>query len=282
MIYQAAGCTDQGAVRRSNQDSYILKVAQLGGMQAALAVVCDGLGGLAQGELASAEMVRGFGAWFHSQLPGLMRSGLDGRALSAQWNGIVQEVHSRLRAYGERNGLLLGTTVTAALAAGGTCYLLHAGDCRAYLLYGGQEFRMTEDQTLAAREFHAGRITEQELKSDSRQHILLQCAGVGEVSPVFSSVQLPGECAILLCSDGFYHEIQPGELAWAASPPYRAEQIQAGLQALVQACRRRGEEDNMTAAALLCLQPDCIPTAPMRGGDQGFRVLLDETRIHTD
>ena len=141
MIYQAAGCTDQGAVRRSNQDSYILKVAQLGGMQAALAVVCDGLGGLAQGELASAEMVRGFGAWFHSQLPGLMRSGLDGRALSAQWNGIVQEVHSRLRAYGERNGLMLGTTVTAALAAGGTCYLLHAGDCRAYLLYGGQEFR---------------------------------------------------------------------------------------------------------------------------------------------
>lgn len=38
-----------------------------------LAVICDGMGGLSQGELASATVVRGFADWFVRELPGLIR-----------------------------------------------------------------------------------------------------------------------------------------------------------------------------------------------------------------
>src|SRR5699024_4428639 len=154
-----------------NQDSYSLLVAQCGSRQAALAVVCDGLGGLSQGELASAELVRAFGEWFRQSLPNLLRGGICVPELSAQWNAVVQQVHERLRWYGSKYGHMLATTVTVVLAAGGLYYLLHAGDCRAYLLCGGQEYRLTEDQTLAMREFREGRITEEQLRVDRRQHI---------------------------------------------------------------------------------------------------------------
>ena len=64
MIFQAACHTDSGPVRPSNQDSCCIKAARLGGKQAALVLVCDGLGGLIQGELASAQVVRAFDNWF--------------------------------------------------------------------------------------------------------------------------------------------------------------------------------------------------------------------------
>ena len=80
MIFQGACYTDQGSVRESNQDACTVKVARTSRGQAALAVVCDGMGGLVQGELASAELLREFDSWFWHYLPDLLRQELDAGA----------------------------------------------------------------------------------------------------------------------------------------------------------------------------------------------------------
>ena len=282
MIYQTACYTDQGEFRPSNQDSCCVKIAQMGGEQVALALMCDGLGGLVQGELASAEVVRAFDSWFWNYLPELLREGLDESRLSAQWNGLIQGANRAIRSYGMDHGITLGTTVTAFLAVGERYFLLHAGDCRAYLLYSGQTLQLTMDQTLAAREYQAGHISAAQLRADERQHVLLQCVGVSQVTPDFLSGQLPGECTVLLCSDGFYHTLAPGELAGLSAPPLKGAAVQLELERLGALCRQRGEQDNLTAAALLCLPSVCPPTASMEGGGESeFRVLLDLTQIHT-
>ena len=207
MIFQAACHTDSGPVRPSNQDSCCIKAARLGGKQAALVLVCDGLGGLIQGELASAQVVRAFDNWFWNYLPPLLEEGLTADRLSSQWNGLIQGENRALRDYGARNGISLGTTVTALLVVERQYFLLHAGDSRAYLLWNGQAVQLTSDQTLAAREYRAGRITAEQLRSDPRQHVLLQCVGVDQVTPDFLSGQVPDSCVFLLCSDGFYHTL---------------------------------------------------------------------------
>ena len=283
MIFQAACHTDSGPVRPSNQDSCCIKAARLGGKQAALVLVCDGLGGLIQGELASAQVVRAFDNWFWNYLPPLLEEGLTADRLSSQWNGLIQGENRALRDYGARNGISLGTTVTALLVVERQYFLLHAGDSRAYLLWNGQAVQLTSDQTLAAREYRAGRITAEQLRSDPRQHVLLQCVGVDQVTPDFLSGQVPDSCVFLLCSDGFYHTLLPQELARLALPPLGGASVQLELARLGGLCRQRGEQDNLTAAALLCLPASSPPTASMEGGEEeGDRVLLDLTQLHTE
>ena len=283
MLFQAACHTDCGPVRPSNQDSFCIKAARMGDASAALAVVCDGLGGLVQGELASAQVVRAFESWFWNYLPGLLAGGLTADRLSAQWNGLIQGENRAIRDYGLRLGISLGTTVTALLVVDGQYFLLHAGDSRAYLLWDGQAVQLTSDQTLAAREHREGRLSAEALPTDPRQHVLLQCVGVSQVTPDFLSGQVPDACAFLLCSDGFYHTLSPGELAGLAVPPLRGAAVQQELARLAALCRRRGEQDNLTAAALLCLPSACPPTASMEGRpEEEFRVLLDLTQVHTD
>ena len=58
--YMAAAQTDIGLVKQVNQDSLIVKVVDTELGKVTLAVLCDGMGGLTKGELASAIVVRVF------------------------------------------------------------------------------------------------------------------------------------------------------------------------------------------------------------------------------
>jgi serine/threonine protein phosphatase PrpC len=72
MQFISAYHTDKGIRKSVNQDSLYLAEARTPLGLALLAVICDGLGGLARGELASAELTRAFASWFNSQLPTLV------------------------------------------------------------------------------------------------------------------------------------------------------------------------------------------------------------------
>ena len=57
MRFMAAAATDRGNFRNINQDSLLLCHGWVEGRESLLAAVCDGMGGLAKGELASAAVV---------------------------------------------------------------------------------------------------------------------------------------------------------------------------------------------------------------------------------
>ena len=69
MRYTAAADTDVGISRTTNQDSVLIKHALADDTEVLLAVLCDGMGGLAKGELASATVIRDFSRWFDEELP---------------------------------------------------------------------------------------------------------------------------------------------------------------------------------------------------------------------
>ena len=68
MIYKIAAHSDVGIVKKTNQDSVLVKIAQTNHDKVCLCVVCDGMGGLADGELASATVIREFDQWFINKL----------------------------------------------------------------------------------------------------------------------------------------------------------------------------------------------------------------------
>ena len=116
MEYIAAYHTDVGTRKETNQDSLAIKVVSTKEGNVAFAIVCDGMGGLAKGEVASKEVIEAFCAWFDDTLVDAIQNGtFTEQGLVTQWDDIIQTQNRRLGAYGEENHLQLGTTVSAIL-----------------------------------------------------------------------------------------------------------------------------------------------------------------------
>ena len=79
MNFRTAVYTDVGIRKKTNQDSALIETADTDEGRVSLAVVCDGMGGLAMGEVASAVLIRAFSDWFEKRFPfrafGLCRHG---------------------------------------------------------------------------------------------------------------------------------------------------------------------------------------------------------------
>ena len=69
MNFIVAAATDIGISKTTNQDSIGIKIAETKYGKAALIVICDGMGGLSKGELASATVIRSLTDWFECDFP---------------------------------------------------------------------------------------------------------------------------------------------------------------------------------------------------------------------
>ena len=108
MEYIVAAESDIGIAKSVNQDSLCVKVAETELGNAALLLICDGMGGLAMGELASAEVVQSFSEWFENDFPKHLRS-FDREDIARQVAELLSSLNEKLIAYGEANRLTMGT-----------------------------------------------------------------------------------------------------------------------------------------------------------------------------
>ena len=254
MKYEWAYCTDQGAGRSNNQDSLLLKKALLWGEEAVLAVLCDGMGGLKKGELASASAVRAFSRWFEEDFPGLGLKNLREQAVFSSWETLLQRLNGQIGAYGQRQRLMLGTTVTAVLFLKGRYCTVHVGDCRLYEITDRIR-QLTKDQTLLQREVDQGFVTFEEAKRDGKDHVLLQCVGASkELEPVYGTGRVPPDALYLLCCDGFWRRISSREIFWLLADEKVKSPVvlHRRLRGIISQNRKRGEQDNISAAGILC------------------------------
>ena len=116
MNFYIAGQTDVGIVKSTNQDSLLVKkiTTDYGGM--VFAILCDGMGGLAKGELASATVIRAFDEWAQNELPLLGQNGhIDDMSLKNQWERIILEQNVKIKNYGMSIGVNIGTTAVILL-----------------------------------------------------------------------------------------------------------------------------------------------------------------------
>lgn len=253
MEYIAAYHTDVGITKKTNQDSLAIKVVETGLGKVAFAIVCDGMGGLAKGELASKEVIMAFCDWFDNILVDDIEAGkFEESNLVTQWNDIVQTQNKRLGQYGEENHIQLGTTVSAILIINNKYYTVHIGDSRVYQL-AAEVTQLTSDQTFIAREIAAGRMTPEQAKTDPRRSVLLQCVGASPVvEPEFRKGDVHSNAVYMLCSDGFRHQITPDEMLEKIGPDvvYNEEQMKYGCIYLTELVKNRRETDNITVVLI--------------------------------
>lgn len=228
-----------GAVADRNEDSVVLLQVLTARGRVLMTAVCDGMGGLSQGEAASGYVTRRLQEWFYESLLKAVHKKKPYWVIRRSLDRLVYHMQEQLLKYGRREKIQLGTTMTVLVVWEKTYLLWHLGDSRAYLLgksrYDGQEasqaMHMTKDHVWGRNQ-------------------LTKCVGsFGYERPDFKMGRIRGGLAVLLCSDGFRHCVMEEELADVLLPEriQDEEQIERRLREIGNACMKRGEQDNLSA-----------------------------------
>lgn len=244
--------TDIGIKKNTNQDSLSVKLINTSQGKMAFAILCDGMGGLDKGEVASAAVIKEFDKWVYNELPKLCNGPIEDYVIKAQWEKIVVDISERIKRYGARQGVNLGTTAVVMLLTQTRYYILNVGDSRAYEIKD-QLTQITADQTFIAREIAMGRMTVEEAMLDSRRNVLLQCIGASdEVYPEMFFGPVQKDAAYMLCSDGFRHEITPEEIYAYMNPNvlYDEKSMNDNTVSLIELNKQRMENDNISVALI--------------------------------
>ncbi|GFP74228.1 PP2C family protein-serine/threonine phosphatase [Clostridium fungisolvens] len=246
MQFVATADTDIGISKDTNQDSVLIKHAATSSGEILLAIVCDGMGGLAKGELASATVIRSFSEWFDSEMPSELRS-LDMKVIGGKWELMLKELNAKILEYGKSVGINLGTTFTGILFADNQYVICHVGDTRVYHIGTGLR-QLTEDHTLVAREISRGTMTLEQAKTDRRRNMLLQCVGASRVVTPQIIYGTTEKGVYMICSDGFRHEITEKEIFESLKPVnlINKQAMHGNAKYLIDLIKSRQERDNIS------------------------------------
>lgn len=245
--------SDIGIKKQVNQDAILVKRAYSGNEEVVFASVCDGMGGLANGELASSHLVSELDKWFEEELPKIIKNGITNNKIKESLTEIILKANDVIAAFGEKEGTC-GTTITGILLFMGHYAVVNVGDSRVYSLSVNDGlFQITHDHSLVQDLIDKGRITQEEAKRHPQRSVLLQCVGAGgKVSPEYNfDYYNPGD-VFVLCSDGFRHKISEKEIELMFSPEELISEsdIYRNIKNAIEINKQRREQDNISAIVL--------------------------------
>ena len=254
-----AAVSERGPVKSVNEDACAVLAAESSRGELLMAIVCDGVGGLSCGELASATVVSEFARWFEHQLPALLDDARSAElplvldAVQEAWAHLLCELNARIRGYGKARGISLATTFTGLLSCEGQFLVGHVGDCRAYLVSADDMVQLTADQTLLAQRLAEGTVSADEA-CDIPDNVILQAVGAeDELQPVFGRGAYTAGDLFVVCSDGAYKSVGNSVVREAFQPCVRqGADIGEVADRLVRRALARGERDNLTVT---CVAP---------------------------
>ena len=265
-----AAATDTGCVREHNEDSLgLISPDDLGGPPKypiqAMAVVADGMGGMAAGEVASditvGTVVGKIQEWIDDWASresgnetrlGEMQDNDDDLPLTQLVQSVV-EANKNVMAEGnkdpEKQGM--GTTCTAAVVSGLKLYIAHVGDSRAYILRKSRLLQLTVDHSLVQEMVDERVISAEEAWGHPRRNIVTRSIGSDPNLEVDTYIEdLAAGDQILLCSDGLNTMIRDPEIERIMNSK---TDIQDKCHNLIKAANDAGGNDNTTVIILTAL-----------------------------
>jgi serine/threonine protein phosphatase PrpC len=245
-----AALTDVGRSREHNEDNYLVD-KKLG-----LFIVCDGMGGHAAGEVASAVAVR----TLHEEVKreqDLIQDYLAGKTGGAKVskrdllnmlefavNRASGRIHAEALKDPKKRGM--GTTLVAILFVGNQAFIIYVGDSRIYMMRDGVLEQLTEDHTVFNELIRRKKMARDQVEKLAQKNAITRAVGVYEhAEPDTLVVDLLAGDRFLLCSDGLsgYFEDDLDGLGKLLEQP----DAELAARTLIDAANERGGKDNITS-----------------------------------
>lgn len=234
--------SDVGRVRSMNQDACACGEFP-GGM--VWAVVCDGMGGAASGDVASATAVR----IISERIQMSYREGMQANSIRSLLFSAIESANAVVFDMSCANPEFagMGTTVVATILHDGAAYIAHAGDSRAYRITGGTMHQLTRDHSMVQAMVDRGQITALEAKDHPRKNIITRALGVDDKILIdFCEEPFESGDILLICTDGLTNAVDDEEICRIAT------KTQDGRAAdrLVERANENGGPDNITVVMI--------------------------------
>ncbi len=240
----AWGKSDIGMARKDNQDSYVYSVSDA--KKLAFAVVCDGMGGAAAGNVASQLALEKFTEhiketncknFSHEQICTLLENALEDANTA---------VHDK--ALSDRSFTGMGTTLVAVVATSSKVAVINVGDSRAYKINAEGISKITNDHSLVADMVRMGEITEEQAQEHPGKNLITRAVGtdVTVTGDVFFPEIERGDF-ILLCSDGLSNLVSEQEMLYEVM---HGDSHEDCCSRLIDIANKRGGFDNITVVLL--------------------------------
>ncbi len=234
------GKTDIGLVRETNQDAFSFGSFDDGN---SWAVVCDGMGGVSGGQIASAICVEKVSeAIKRSYRKGLTVSSAKNlltTAINAANSAVFKEAQENIELKG------MGTTVVAVLVLGNIAVVAHVGDSRAYLI-NDEINAITKDHSFVQLLIDSGKITEEEAKVHPDRNVITRAVGIEHVIDVeIDIVDINSNDKLLICTDGLNGYVPDADILKIVN-----EYGDSSTEKLVETANNAGGRDNVTVVII--------------------------------
>lgn len=237
--------SNKGKLRKKNEDAVFID------RRMGLAMVADGMGGHASGEVASAMAVRVISDKLRDMVCINFKPddydeeySLEANQLALAGRFANSEILAAGNAVPENNGM--GTTLSAIILSGEKIAIAHIGDSRVYIFRNGILEQMTEDHSVAMEHVRKGIITSEQAEKSPFQNALTRALGV-QKDPVvdLKEVLIKENDRFLLCTDGLSNALKTEDIAGILKD---TPDGQTACELLVRAANNNGGLDNITVA----------------------------------
>jgi PPM family protein phosphatase len=243
--------TDIGR-RPSNEDnmsSYVPEDPLVMAKKGALFVVADGLGGHAQGEVASELAVNTIRDTYYQDTDEDIATSLRQAVENASaliWKKNDEKFH--LVAEDEKaNAETMGTTCVAAVLQDDRVYVANAGDSLAYIMRAGQVMQIAQNHSWVAEQVQAGLLTKDQARTHEKRNMISRCLGTkADVDVYVGSETVQDGDILLLCTDGLWSLVEEDELR-SIVEQYAPQE---SAKRLVERANENGGPDNITAVVV--------------------------------
>lgn len=217
--------------------------------EAVFAVICDGMGGIAGGQLASTTAVEAFTEYYQYYNQG-SKEGTDGQWMQTAIEAVDDIVYSLKDAEGHRVGA--GTTLIAITVNENRLHWVSVGDSRIYLFRGDEMAKVTNDHNYFLKldqQREEGTISNEQYHTEARKgEALISFVGMGGLLLIDINEDdfylEPGD-TILLCTDGLYRTISENQMFQIIRQERTAKDIVRRFDAMI-AERNSSYQDNYT------------------------------------
>ena len=233
--------TDTGKVREMNQDAFATGEFEENG---AWAVVCDGMGGVSGGQIASDICVK--------EVSSHIKKGYrKGMSMKSVKNLLVSAITAaNIKVYEVSNEKTeyhgMGTTVVAVIILNGFAAVAHVGDSRAYFI-SDEIKQITKDHSVVQFLVDSGRITPEQARTHPDRNVITRAVGVGEEVDIDVDILPINACeTVLICTDGLYEYISDDEMYRVLKDSVNEEPAKS----LVEMANNAGGKDNITVVTV--------------------------------
>lgn len=240
---QCYGLSDQGSVRKQNQDAY--KMDRLD-RNTVLCVVCDGMGGAKSGNIASSLAVEVFTEEIRRSWKPMMDQAAVDQMLRSALKLANFTVFDQAVQFEEFDGM--GTTLVAALIRGKRATFINVGDSRGYHIDSQGIRQVTRDHSLVQLMVDRGDLTAEQAKAYPGKNYITRAVGTEPtVSSDIFHLELNRGDALLLCSDGLSNLMDDQEILFEVVHGVNKQQC---CKRLLNIALGRGAPDNVTSVLI--------------------------------